>query len=80
MQCPKLKYRIAIWSISNCDTACIMSVLGESYEFYITSQNSELAKEAGDGFDHTISSFYPEIFLDILRYVLFSEKFLLSCN
>ena len=39
------------------------------------SQNNELAKETGVGFDHTTSSFHPEIFLDILRYVLFLEKF-----
>ena len=74
MQCIKLKYRIVTWSISNCNTACVMSVLEESYEFYKTSQNDELAEETGVGFDHTDLSFCPEIFLDILRYVLFLEK------
>ena len=44
-----------------------MFVFGESYKFYQTSQNNELAKETGVGFDHTTSSFGPEIFLDILR-------------
>ena len=52
-----------------------MSVLGESYEFYKTSQNNELAEETGVGFDHTTSSFRPEIFLNILQYVFFLEKF-----
>ena len=72
MPCPKPKYRIVIWSISNCDTACLMSVLGKSYDFNKTSQSNELAEETGVGFDHTTSSFRPEIFLEILRYVLFS--------
>ena len=52
-----------------------MSVLGESYEFYKISQSNELAKETGVGFNHITSSFRLEIFLDILRYVLFLEKF-----
>ena len=67
MQCSKLKYRIVIWSISNCDTACAMSVLGESCEIYETNQNNGLVEATSVGFDHTISSFCPEIFLDILR-------------
>ena len=75
MPCPKQKYRIIIWSISNCDIACVMSVLRERYEFYKKIQNTELAEETGVGFDYTTSSFRPEIFLDILQYVLFSEKF-----
>ena len=75
MQCPKAKYRIVIWSISNCYTACVISISGESYEFYKTSQNNELAEETGVGFDHTTSSFLPEISLDFFRYVLFFEKF-----
>ena len=75
MQCPKSQYGIVMWSISNCDTSCVISVLGESHEFRKTSQNNELTKETGIGFDHTTSSFRPEIFLDILRYVLFLGKF-----
>ena len=75
MQRPKLKYRIVIWSISNWNTACVTSVLGKSYEFCKTSQNNELAEETDVGFDRTTSSFRPEIFLDILRYVLILEKF-----
>ena len=52
-----------------------MFFLGESYEFYETSQNNELAEEIVVGFDHTTSSFRPEIYVDILQYVLFLEKF-----
>ena len=52
-----------------------MPVMGESYEFYKTSQNNELAEETGVGFDHTTSSFRPELFLGILQYVHCSEKF-----
>ena len=66
MQYPKPKYLTVIWSISNCDAACAMSVLGESYKFYKTSQNNELAEETGVGFNRTTSSFRPEVFLDIL--------------
>ena len=75
MQGPKLKYCIVIQNTSNCDTACVISVLGESYEFYKTSQNYELTDETSVEFDHINSSFYPEIFLDISWYVLFLEKF-----
>ena len=75
MHCPKPKYRIVIWCISNCDTAYVMCVLEESYRFYKTSQNNELAEETGVGFNHTTSSFHLEIFLDILRYVFLLEKF-----
>ena len=74
MQSPKAKYCIVIWSKSNCDTACVTSVLRESYKFYKTSQNSELAEEASVGFDYTISTFRPKLFLEMLRYVLFLEK------
>ena len=52
-----------------------MSILGKSNEFYETSQNNELVEETGVGFDHATSSFRPKIFLDILQYVLFLEKF-----
>ena len=52
-----------------------MSVLGESHKFYKTSQSNELAEEEGVGFDHTTSSFCLKLFLDILQYVLFLEKF-----
>ena len=52
-----------------------MSVLGESYKFYKTSQSNELVEGTGVGFDHTTSSFRPEIFLDIMQYVLVLEKF-----
>ena len=52
-----------------------MSVSGKSYEFCKTSQNNELAEETGVEFDHSTSSFRSEIFLDIFRYILFSEKF-----
>ena len=72
--CLKLKYSIVIWSISNCDAAYVMSVLGESYEFYKMSPNKGLAEETDVRFDHTTSSFRPEIFQDILWYVLYLEK------
>ena len=48
----------------------LMSILGESYEFYKTSQNNELAEEISVGFDYTISSFCSEVF-----HILFLEKF-----
>ena len=51
MQCSKLKYRIVIWSLSNCDKAYLVPVLGGSYKFCKTSQNEKLAKETGVGFD-----------------------------
>ena len=75
MQCPKPKYSIVIWSISNCATACVMSVLDESSKFYKTSQNNELAEDTGVGFDLTTSRLHPEIFQNNLRCVLFLEKF-----
>ena len=75
MPCLKLKYCIVIWSTSNCDAAYVTSDLGESYEFYKMSPNKGLAEETDVGFDHTTSSFRPEIFQDNLWYVLYLEKF-----
>ena len=71
MQCSKPKYCIVIWIISNRDLACIMYILGESYEFYKTSWNNELAEETGVRFDNTTLSFHPKISQHILRYVFF---------
>ena len=53
MQYPTPKYCIVIWSISNCDTACVLSVLGENCEFYKASPINELTEEVGVRFDHT---------------------------
>ena len=42
-----------------------MSVLGESYKFYRTSQSNKLAEETGVAFDHATSSFCLEISINI---------------
>ena len=80
MQCPKLKHCIILWNISNCDTACVTSVFGESYEFYKTSQINKLAKKTVVGFHHTTFKLSPRNINKYFNVCSLSKEVLLSCN